>query len=349
VSATQHGLALRAPWYVCERGHFDRFDSRARAPEIQKYDTPELVGLLLQDPRQSLLLQADDGDVWMFAVPREKEPEPSTLRGRLSPFVPVRSNVCKLYQPNHERFYALTIELFCDAPGLPRPPLGLEVEVGFVIRRLRISFNQYETLDDDLKQLARSAAEELFGRGFPNQPMPKPVADTAADPTALFRPHLLADAELAAFEASHAQLIERVGMTQELQGWYLEADGRGQWVRVPQRSDEPVPPGTELELPMWRLPPLATSCERARTRSLWFGLLPTYSRDHDPAGNPKFDEHNTYVAECLARRQRPPPRQACPPFVTWSAGTVPYRLAAFPDAPGNETPASLPEDPLCAQ
>ena len=35
-----HGLALRTPWYVCERGGFDRFDPRAQAPRSRNTTPP---------------------------------------------------------------------------------------------------------------------------------------------------------------------------------------------------------------------------------------------------------------------------------------------------------------------
>ena len=71
----EHGMALRSPWYVCERGTFDRFDPRARAPEIQKYDTSDFVQRLVRDPRDSL--QFDATDRW--AVPVPTGPRPSDV------------------------------------------------------------------------------------------------------------------------------------------------------------------------------------------------------------------------------------------------------------------------------
>ena len=128
-----HGMALRAPWYACGRGGFDRFDPRSFAPSIQKYDTDDFVQRVVADPRDSLVFDPGE-DVWSFAVPRVKSAKP-TLRDLLSPFVLARSGVRKLYQPSHHRFYAITVELFCEAPGLPRPAQAWPVEVKFVVRR----------------------------------------------------------------------------------------------------------------------------------------------------------------------------------------------------------------------
>jgi hypothetical protein len=361
VSAMDHAMALRSPWYVLERLGFDRFDPRAGAPAIQKYDTAELVEDLVRDPRASLAFDPAV-DVWAFAVPRPESPpapKPATLRERLSPFELVPSNVCKLYQPSHQRFYAVTVELFCEVAGLPRPGPDTEVEVRYVVRRLRTRFNQYATLATDLKQLARAAAEELFDKGFPVKPVRAeptdpdpdiyppndPALDTAVDLAALFRAHEPDAAKLAAFEAAHAPLLGRVGMTQELEGWYVQ-DAVGQWQPVPQDPDDQRPPGEEEELPMWRVPLAAALCEPAEDRSIWFGVVPTYSGEFDGDGIPKLDDHTTYVVQCLARRRRRPPHEDCPRVLTWSAASAPYRLASFFDPQGtanHRTHVKLPD------
>jgi hypothetical protein len=340
-------MALRTPWYVCAREGFDRFDTRALAPAIQKYDTPDFIEEhLVKDPRRSLKFGADD--LWTFAVPRgELATKPADLRARLSPFTQVSSNVAKLYQPSHQRFYALTIELFCDAPGLPRPGLLDEVEVKFVVRRLLTRFTQQDpaVLNTDLKSLARAVAKSLFppDASFPapttdpdddEYPPNDPTRDTAEDLARLFRFHEPDPAKVAAFEATNHELLQRIGMEHELQGWFVKADGRGSWQEVHYRPEDPAVTGEELELPMWPIPQAAARCKPARTRSLWFGVLPTYSGEFDDAGNPKLDDRTTYFVQCLARRRRRPPHQDCPPLVTWSGPSVPFRLASFFDPQG---------------
>ena len=115
-----HGLALRSPWYVCERGDFDRFDPRALAPALQKYDTSDLVARMLADPRDSLAWAEDDQ--WSVAVPRPRsEMDASTGRRRFATHSLVRMGTRKLFQPAHERFYSVVVEVFCDHQGLPRP------------------------------------------------------------------------------------------------------------------------------------------------------------------------------------------------------------------------------------
>ena len=55
---------------------------------------------------------------------------------------------------------------------------------------------------------------------------------------------------------------------------------------------------------MWRLPPRPGLRRPTRTRSLWFGLVPTYSADHwtdEPDGTvqPKLDDRAIYELRCI--------------------------------------------------
>src|SRR5262249_11543228 len=59
----------------------------------------------------------DDDDVW----------DPPGTTG------PTR--ILKLFQPSHDRYYAVTVEVFCDLPGLPRAVGHTELELGMVVRR----------------------------------------------------------------------------------------------------------------------------------------------------------------------------------------------------------------------
>src|SRR5918993_4346902 len=73
MTPVEHGLVLRAPWYFCERERergeeVDRFHPAARRPVIQKYDDTDLVERIVADPRDSLVLSVEDGDVWSYPV-----------------------------------------------------------------------------------------------------------------------------------------------------------------------------------------------------------------------------------------------------------------------------------------
>jgi hypothetical protein len=341
VTGAGHGMALRAPWYVCERGTFDRFDPRSFAPAIQKYDTADLVQRLVDDPTDSLVLD-EQADVWSFPVPRGEGDKPTTLRGLLSPYVLARSSIRKLYQPSHQRFYAVTVELFCDTAGLPRPGNADGATVTFVLRRLHTTFGP-DASDAAKKQLARAAAAFLFPRPFPEQPKDPdkdayppsdPTLDAAEDLASTYRLQGDDVAKLAEFEAKNKNLIATVGAKQELQGWVVTA-GRGSWKPLlPEWGHDAPPVAGEEELPMWRLPTSAAGCDPARSRSLWFGVIPTYSGELDGDGRPKLDDRTTYALECVVRKPQPPPRTGCPPFVTISGRSEPFRLAAFFDPAG---------------
>jgi hypothetical protein len=324
-----HGIALRTPWYVGlrdpdETKHFDRFDDRAKAPAIQMYDRTDFVDVLLADPRASLAF--GPADRWSFAMPRPAGTG-GTLRERLSSHQLVRTPMRKLFQPSHQRFYTVTIELFCDAAGLPRAASGDAPTVAFVVRRLRPTFR---TADEaTLKEFTRLAVKEFLDRDAVTD------QDVGDDVTAAFRLALDDDDEprRMAFERKNADLLGEVGLSHEVQAWYVGCDGRGQWKAV--GDVDPDLEEKELELPMWRIPPDPRACERARTRSLWFGVVPTFSADLDRTGEPRFDDRATYVLQCVARRNRPAPHAHCPPEVGWSGQSRPYRVAPFFDPAGS--------------
>ncbi|MDD7965487.1 hypothetical protein [Actinomycetospora lemnae] len=344
-----HPIVLRTPWYVGARAtpRQDRFSDGQRAPAIQKYDRDDFVDSLLADPRASL--RFDRRDRWTFTMPR-KPGQGTTLRQRLSTRRTVTTGMRKLYQPAHQRFYAVTIELFCGAPGLPLPAPGPDPRVGFVVRR------RVPILGGSLaarRALVRAAARELFGNpddaADPDETLDEPTLDGA----------LTAAGIDAGFKARHTALLGQVSVEYEIQGWYVDEDtGRGRWAPVPRAvlgpTPEPTdpppddlepgpgtgvpPPGageTELELPMWRVPTAAQDCERARNRSVWFGAVPTFSGDLDADGAPRFDEHATYVLQCVAHPHHVTPRPAyCPPDAVRSDYSRPYRVAAFFDPAG---------------
>lgn len=118
---TAHAFAFRSPWYVRERKHVGLRDPRALRPAIQMYDSPRFVQQVTSDPRDSLAFTHDDR--WSFPVP-VAFPGPGPGRKRFATFRMVRTGLRKLYQPNHDRFYLVVAELFCDEPGLPRACTG---------------------------------------------------------------------------------------------------------------------------------------------------------------------------------------------------------------------------------
>jgi len=94
---------------------------------------------------------------------------------------------------------------------------------------------------------------------------------------------------------------------------------------------------------MWRLPPRPEDCAAAQTRSLWFGLVPTYSAEHwtddQKVLQTKLDEHAIYQLRCIVTQRRPPGQEHCPPIADISEPSRPLRLAAAfdPDGTKNRT------------
>jgi hypothetical protein len=85
---------------------------------------------------------------------------------------------------------------------------------------------------------------------------------------------------------------------------------------------------------MWQLPARPDDCAPAQTRSLWFGIVPTFSADTDAAtARPKLDDRSIYRLCCFVRQPREP---GCPPKLFWSEPTAAFRLASFYDPQGTK-------------
>ncbi|MFI5979779.1 hypothetical protein ACIBEA_02760 [Streptomyces sp. NPDC051555] len=333
MSAAEHGFRALAPWYACERGGFDRFDPRALAPALQKYDRADFVTRLLADPRASLRFDPAE-DVWSYPVPvalGDREPG----RARFATHRLVRTGLRKLYQPSHDRFYAVVVELFCDRPGLPRPQSAEGLEVGFVMRRRRMDLTAPPQV---LRRLAGRLTAELLGA----ERAPAGLVTSEAGDV------LRADLARTRFAEEQRALLDQVGLEEHTEAWMTGPAG-GQWRPLGGSAPPGRPADQEQEFPMWRLPPRSGDCpERPAppARSLWFGLVPVSSGDHDDLGAPKFDPQSLYELTCFVRRTARPGHEHCPVETSWSAPTESFRLAAFYDPEGTKnrtTSLTLPD------
>ncbi len=141
----------------------------------------------------------------------------------------------------------------------------------------------------------------------------------------------------------HPGLLADVHVEVEEQAWRTAAPGGPAWGSVEAEPEPGTPPDDEERIPMWRLPPQPGACEAAGTRSLWFGLVPTYSGEHwtDPTAGiqPKLDEHVIYHLRCVVQRPPRPGHEHCPPMYDVSEPTRSFRLAApyDPDGTSNRT------------
>lgn len=322
------GYVLRAPWYERERQQVTLRDPQALRPAIQKYATPDFSSRIVADPRACLAY--DDVDLWSYPVP-------VTLgtgkgRQRLATHTLKTTRIRKLFQPTHERFYAVVVEVFCDEPGLPRAGSHDDLEVGFVLRRRRT------TLSGDPKAMRRLARDLIVADA--KAAGATPPASTDADSIDLAAAELAADQQ---FVEDHGELLAAIEAEHETQAWVRRPEGPG-WTAF----DPDAPSTGEEELRMWRIPPEAALCENGRTRSLWFGVVPTFSGEHwrDPTVSdkakqmqPKLDDREIYEVLCCVREPADPDKPDCPRETWWSAPSRPFRLAApfDPDGTQNHT------------
>jgi hypothetical protein len=315
-------------------------------PAIQMYDSPQFVPRLLADPRDSLAFT--DDDLWSYPMPVT----PSTTahgRDRLATWQLVTTRMRKLYQANHSRFYAVVVEVFCDRPGLPRAGSHDDIEVGFVMRRHRTSVS-------GRPGPSRRLARNLLVSMAKAQGVVDPVDEAPEDVRDLWWADQLWRRE---FETENAALIDQMVVDRQYQGWFATLAGPVGWRTLPspepgeddEALDDPadVPGAVEETFPMWRLPERDEDCDPARTRSTWFGLIPTYSGEHDPQGSaprPKLDDRAIYEVRCFVRQRPAPGHEHCPPKVFWGQGSAPFRLAAAMDPQGTSkrtTSITLPD------
>lgn len=335
-------IAFRAPWYERERHGVTVNDARSLRPVIQKYDKTDFVARLVADPQDSLIFTVDDR--WSYPVP-VTFPAPGTGRQRFATSRLVTTRLRKLYQPSHDRFYTIVVELFCDAPGLPRAGKHDDIAVKFVLRRRNTSVHGNKA---QVQKLARELMLDLLAQQSPVLALDEAHTDDGAD-VKDFKERRVGDREdlwwadeLARerFEEDHRDLLHAVTAHTSNQAWLFDSKtGVGRWADLDaERADTE----TEQAIPMWRLP--AEPCDQDRTRSLWFGVVPTYSSEHwnDPSlpqserNVPKLDERAIYEIVCIATQAPPPGREQCPPKTWESVATEPFRLAPPYDPDGTK-------------
>lgn len=332
---SEPGFVMRSPWYDRVREGLDLRAPLAQRPRIQMYDSSDFVERLLEDPADSLVFGNDD--VWTYPVPVAPHPTGDT-RLRLATSRLVKTNLRKLYQPLHERFYLVVVEVFCDVPGLPRAGTHNEISAGFRMRRLHTSLTAKG-------RPARRVAANLVADLAKEQGLGECVP-TSSDVRDVWWAN---EAWRRKFNEDHAADLAEIDCHTDCQQWLKTRKGGGRW-RTICDDDDPILEGEDEEIiQMWPLPPRSQDAECAeemghggpKSRSLWFGVVPTYSGDHwlapQPGGRPavierKLDDHAIYEIECVVTQPRP----GCPPLTWVSAPTEPFRLADPMDPAGTK-------------
>jgi hypothetical protein len=344
---------LVAPWW-----RWGSQEGRATGPALQKYDTSDFVTDFLANPQRSLVIDGVDDRVQKL-VPK---PAPR-FGGRLRALADAElqpTTTLKLFLPTHKRFYLVVCELHCEQAGFPNAHREEVCEAGFVVRRRRFDpgsgslgearkliqrveravgaveeLQEASGLFETIEELGETIGAEVALLTSPAVTAPlSPVLQ--APLTVVGEPYLQAKAELAAAREELRRWAGASGAAGLLEGWVTHPDKTGRWQQVKER------PGriAEATFPLYPLVPTAEA-ERhvGANRALWFGTVPTASRDHDGHGNARFDDQSVYEIRCWVRRHDPdapkdPVGQDCCGDLTWSLPTERYQLAAHFDLAG---------------
>ncbi len=339
-AAPQHHWRLVAPWYRWDlAAHPDpqRADAAVR-PAIQKFARTSFVKDFLANPQQSLAYNLDDRVQQVIGVPKLPVFTTGANKGKARQLALRRSaptETRKLFQPAHQRFYLVAIELHCDAPGFPKVDPANVDEIGFVVRRRVSSIPAGERREaaNHLASLGAARAkaqnqatlEAARERTRVLVPLRSPARERVVAPraatVAAFHEVTMAKRRLQQWSADNQ-------LNTTVQGWAPGSVGAvGAWITVADEPDEIV----EQTYPMFRLTPNPDDPEHPAHRgTIYFGLLPTTSDEADERGNARFDDTTLYDVRCFAR----PTSDGCPHPPTWSAPSEPFRLAAVFDPTG---------------
>jgi hypothetical protein len=352
-----HDWLLVAPWYRWPRqaAALNRPPRRSR-PELQKYEDPKFVDAFLADPQRSLAWNDDD---WVYELAAlaarrvaagqplagkvaEQAVERPPKSGRFEKYLARKTSMRKLFLDVHRRFYLVVCELHCDVPGFPTAQKADVCQQGFVVRRRYTSYpkaaepeaaailKQLSILQLKLAKLDRVPAAKRATKRWELLAPPKTNGAASAERLEL---------ELAI--ARQRKELRRWAATNKVSpaelGWIASARQHvGAWQVV---EDEPE---TLLEdvYPLFPLVPSPTDPDHAGQGStIYFGVVPTASSDHDPTGAPRYDDRHLYEIRCFVRRHEPScPRTSepndCNGRLFWSEPTEPFRLAAHFDPVG---------------
>lgn len=299
----------------------------ARRPAIQMHSGDDFVEKMVKDPTVSLKESTED--FWGYPVPVS----PGKGAPPLAKYKIARTDMRKLYQPNHDRFYTVVVEVFCDRPGLPRAGIHDDFEVGFVMRRIAVRFA------DDAGNSVRKLATKLMRdeRVRLQLPTEDVVAEgIAVDPDV--RDLWWSNDVAGKFKTENEDVIAAARPRTGREAWVELPTGR-RWVTADENELNPK----EQVLPMWRLPKREDDCKAVESRSLWFGVVPTFSSEHamnpmkkQTGPEPKLDDHGIYEIVCFVKLKPKPGHEHCPPKIWLSTASRPFRLAAPMDPEGTK-------------
>jgi hypothetical protein len=349
VVTESHDWLLVAPWYRWPRQAAElKRAPRQTRPVLQKYEDSKLVDAFIADPQHSLKWNDDD---WVYEVAalaartvggsgplKDKISDQAVKHGkRYERYLSTKTPVRKLFLDSHRRFYLVVCELHCDVAGFPAAKIGEVCQQGFVIRRRYTSYPKaaepeaaaiLENLSALQLRLAKLEGSPAAKRATRRWEALVPQPENGARQTQVRDLRL----EIARRRKDLRRWAAENGVMPAQLGW-VESDRRnvGSWQVT---EDEPQ---TLLEggYPLYPLhPPDPNDPEHSgQGSSIYFGVVPTGSIDHDPAGNPRYDDRRLYEIRCFVRRHKPTcPRTLqpndCNGELFWSRSTEVFRLAA---------------------
>jgi hypothetical protein len=370
---------LVGPWYRWEHPGLP-MDGRGAAPAIQKFAGDDFIEGFLAHPQHSLkydpvvdVVQTQD----LVKVPgatlrslilalnakgqvaTKADESVGLYRARIAP-----GSLRKLYQPTHDRHYLVTCELHCDAPGFPRVKRDQVCQAGFVVRRRRSVVPANITAADIEAHTApvRSAEAELMELRQLDVAGVDPQSSAGLKLNVQARQAELAHkagyANWATYLTAKAQAV--ANLRQGLNAWYeankiaVKIDGWfptlvngrpsatfGQWRELSEAEQLADITSGEHHYPMFSLinDPRETTHDAAG-RTMYYGLVPTTSLQHDQQAQARFDDLSTFEVRCFVRQHEPCPGRVgklpdCHGELVWSRATEPFRVAAPFDVLGS--------------
>jgi len=286
------------------------------------------------------------------------------FKGRLA-----LSSLRKLYQPTHDRHYLVTCELHCDAPGFPRVGRDQVCQAGFVVRR-RTSINPQAVPLDQIKAEA-AKVHALEAELFELHTLAQAGAQAAAGSDMALNVQarqlkLAQDQGLGSWGAlvqrqqmqldqarlDLADWYQAHGISVKVEGWFpLMANGRpsttfGEWRALDEAQQvgetwQGDGQSSEHTYPMFALVPDPREPHHdAAGRTMYYGIVPTTSLQHDALGQARFDDQVTFEVRCFVRRHEPclgrvGKQPDCHGALTWSRPTESFRVAAPFDVLGS--------------
>jgi len=329
---------LVGPWYRMESVGGGK--GRSKRPIIQKYATLDFVDGFLKEPQRSLKFTCADlvqhtcsGHIL----------SPVGLADRQS------GDRLKLFLDCHSRHYLVVCELHCKAPGFPSVSRDQVCEAGFVLRRWSMQMTP-EAKRELQPLLAQKKRLELKRQQWTSK-YPVKSSDSAnpfvkivqeAGSAARMKRLQKVDTEYQKIVAQIQKASAFHDIKQVQQKWVQSTDqkGMGSWATIQTGSEETPDVITEEILPLYPLvPDPAQADHSARGKTLWFGVIPTFSGDIDENGNAKFDNERTYAVRCYVRRHKPGcpkklTRADCHGEIVWSDASESFTLASYFDLDG---------------